>query len=189
MLSRGALILSRYFVRPSGSCTRTEREAFSPSHCSKELCVNSKPKPGRATYDPYRFTVREYSFELEAQKEQEMRRRSVHKKEQHGIFVHWLKVNFSRVFVAWIHLKALRVFVESILRYGIPVSYQALVLCTDQKRSKRLKQELTSLFVHLDPTASASKTHQASCDLPEICQHEYLSYICYHINTNLLEIS
>lgn len=33
-----------------------------------------------------------------------------------GIFVRWLKVNFSEVFVAWIHLKALRVFVESALR-------------------------------------------------------------------------
>lgn len=33
-----------------------------------------------------------------------------------GIFVRWLKVNFSEVFVAWIHLKALRVFVESVLR-------------------------------------------------------------------------
>lgn len=33
-----------------------------------------------------------------------------------GIFVCWLKVNFSEVFVAWIHLKALRVFVESVLR-------------------------------------------------------------------------
>ena len=33
-----------------------------------------------------------------------------------GIFVRWLKVNFSEVFVAWIHVKALRVFVESVLR-------------------------------------------------------------------------
>ncbi len=40
-----------------------------------------------------------------------------------GIFVQWLKVNFSEVFVAWIHLKALRVFVESALR-----SVQILVI-------------------------------------------------------------
>ncbi|XP_054470458.1 V-type proton ATPase subunit C 1-B-like [Anoplopoma fimbria] len=136
-----------------------------------------------------KFTVREYSFDLEAKKQQEMRQHKAHKKEQYGIFVRWLKVNFSEVFVAWIHLKALRIFVESVLRYGIPVSYQALVLRTDKKRSKKLKKELDSLFVHLDPTATASKTHQTSCDIPELCQHEYFSYICYHINTNLLEIS
>lgn len=110
-----------------------------------------------------------------------------------GIFVRWLKVNFSEVFVAWIHLKALRVFVESALRsvliksvissqhlskngrkliiflwsqcvrwliiispsrYGLPMNYQALLLQTDRKRSKKLREELSSLFMHLDPTAS-----------------------------------
>uniref|UniRef100_A0A4W6CFL2 V-type proton ATPase subunit C n=2 Tax=Lates calcarifer TaxID=8187 RepID=A0A4W6CFL2_LATCA len=75
-----------------------------------------------------------------------------------GIFVRWLKVNFSQVFIAWIHLKALRVFVESVLRYGLPVNYQALLLQTDRKRSKKLREELASLFMHLDPTATASKT-------------------------------
>ncbi|XP_068436662.1 V-type proton ATPase subunit C 1-B-like isoform X2 [Clinocottus analis] len=142
----------------------------------------------KANAQQSKFNVREYSFDPEAKKEQEMRQHSVHKKEQYGIFVHWLKLNFSEVFVAWIHLKALRVFVESVLRYGLPVSYQCLVLRSDQKRSKKLKEELGSLFIHLDPTATASKTH-ASCDIPEICQHEYLSYICFHINTNLLEIT
>uniref|UniRef100_G3PHY6 V-type proton ATPase subunit C n=1 Tax=Gasterosteus aculeatus aculeatus TaxID=481459 RepID=G3PHY6_GASAC len=143
----------------------------------------------RLAYDPHSFNVHEYSFDVEAKEQQETMQHIVHKKEQYGIFVHWLKVNFSGVFLAWIHLKALRVFVESVLRYGIPVSYQALVLHTDKKRSKKLKEELASLFIHLEPTASTSKAHQASCDIPELCQHEYFSYICYHINTNLLEIS
>ncbi|KAM6918049.1 V-type proton ATPase subunit C 1-B [Lycodopsis pacificus] len=142
----------------------------------------------KAKAEQSKFTVREYSFDLEAKKQQEMKQHNVHKKEQYGIFVRWLKVNFSGAFVAWIHLKALRVFVESVLRYGIPVSYQALVLRTDKKCSKKLKEELASLFIHLDPTATTCKTH-ASCDVSELCQHEYFSYICYHINTNLLEIS
>ncbi|KAL6105118.1 atp6v1c2 [Pungitius sinensis] len=134
------------------------------------------------------FNVREYSFDLEAKKQQETMQHTVLKKEQYGIFVHWLKVNLSGVFIAWIHVKALRVFVESVLRYGIPVSYQALVLRTDSKRSKKLKEDLAALFIHLEPTATTSKAH-ASCDMPELCQHEYFSYICYHININLLEIS
>ncbi|XP_035850650.1 V-type proton ATPase subunit C 1-B-like isoform X1 [Sander lucioperca] len=135
-----------------------------------------------------KFTVRDYSFDMEAKKQQEMKKHSVLKKEQYGVFVRWLKVNFSEVFVAWIHLKAMRVFVESVLRYGLPVNYQALVLHTDKKHSKKLREELASLFIHLDPTATASKT-DVSCDIPGLCQHEYLSYICFHINTNLLEIS
>ncbi|MED6274766.1 hypothetical protein CHARACLAT_019706, partial [Characodon lateralis] len=101
-----------------------------------------------------KFIVREYSFDVEERKHQEIMKLTVHKKEQYGIFVRWLKVNFPQVFFAWIHLKALRVFVESVLRYGLPVNYQAFLLETDRKRSKKLKEELSSLFVHLDPTAS-----------------------------------
>uniref|UniRef100_A0A671UAG8 V-type proton ATPase subunit C n=1 Tax=Sparus aurata TaxID=8175 RepID=A0A671UAG8_SPAAU len=102
-----------------------------------------------------KFDVREYSFDLDKKRQQEIKHLHVHKKEQYGIFVRWLKVNFSEVFVAWIHLKALRVFVESALRYGLPMNYQALLLQTDRKRSKKLREELSSLFMHLDPTASA----------------------------------
>uniref|UniRef100_A0A8D3AVA7 V-type proton ATPase subunit C n=1 Tax=Scophthalmus maximus TaxID=52904 RepID=A0A8D3AVA7_SCOMX len=105
-----------------------------------------------------KFTVREYSFDLEEKTQQERQRLGVHKKEQYGIFVRWLKVNFNEVFVAWIHVKALRVFVESVLRYGLPVNYQALLLQTDRKCSKKHREELASLFTHLDPTATASKT-------------------------------
>ncbi|XP_036927775.1 V-type proton ATPase subunit C 1-B [Acanthopagrus latus] len=135
-----------------------------------------------------KFDVREYSFDLEEKRQQEIKHLNVHKKEQYGIFVRWLKLNFSEVFVAWIHLKALRVFVESALRYGLPMNYQALLLQTDRKRSKKLREELSSLFMHLDPTATDSKT-DISSDIPGICQQEYFSYICFHINTNLLEIS
>ncbi|XP_035530271.1 V-type proton ATPase subunit C 1-B [Morone saxatilis] len=135
-----------------------------------------------------KFTVREYSFDLEEKRQQEMKQLSVHKKEQYGTFVRWLKVNFNEVFVAGIHLKALRVFVESVLRYGLPVNYQALLLQTDRKRSKKLREELSSLFMHLDPTATASKT-DVSSDIPGLCQQEYFSYICFHINTNVLEVS
>ncbi|KAF7647316.1 hypothetical protein LDENG_00174340 [Lucifuga dentata] len=104
-----------------------------------------------------KFTVREYNYDLEEQQQQEKNQISVHKKEQYGLFVRWLKVNFSEVFVAWIHVKALRVFVESVLRYGLPVNFQALLLQPDRKRVKKLRGELASLFVHLDPTVTGSK--------------------------------
>ncbi|CAB1331047.1 unnamed protein product, partial [Coregonus sp. 'balchen'] len=66
------------------------------------------------------------------------------------------KVNFSEVFVAWIHLKVLGLFVESVLRYGLLVSFQALLLQPDKKRTKNLREQLSSLFGHLDPTAPAT---------------------------------
>uniref|UniRef100_A0A7N8XWK7 V-type proton ATPase subunit C n=1 Tax=Mastacembelus armatus TaxID=205130 RepID=A0A7N8XWK7_9TELE len=101
-----------------------------------------------------------------------------------GVFVRWLKMHFSEMFIAWIHLKALRVFVESVLRYGLPVNYQALLLQTNKKGSKRLRKELSLLFTHLDPTATASKA-----DVRGLYQQEYFPYVCFQINTNMLEIS
>lgn len=58
---------------------------------------------------------------------------------------------------SFILLDVSRLIVLSAARYGLPVNYQALLLQTDKKRSKKLREELTSLFVHLDPTASVSK--------------------------------
>lgn len=43
-------------------------------------------------------------------------------------------------------------------RYGLPVGFQALLLQPDKKHMKKLREELASLFKHLDPTAAASKT-------------------------------
>ncbi|XP_072313855.1 V-type proton ATPase subunit C 1-B-like [Eucyclogobius newberryi] len=135
-----------------------------------------------------KFTVREYCVELEEQKLRDMKLLSARKKEQHGIFVRWLKVNFSQLFATWIHLKALRVFVESVLRYGLPVNFQALLLQTDKKHSKKMRHELASLFMHLDTAAMTSKT-DVSCDIPGLCQQEYFSYISFHINATVLELS
>ncbi|XP_026211787.1 V-type proton ATPase subunit C 1-B isoform X1 [Anabas testudineus] len=135
-----------------------------------------------------KFIVREYSYDLEEQMQEETKQLSVHKKEQYGVYVRWLKMSFSQAFIAWIHLKALRVFVESVLRYGLPVNYQAFLLQTDKKRSKKLRKELASLFVHLDPTATASKK-DVNCDIPGLLQQEYFSYISFQISTNVLDYS
>jgi V-type H+-transporting ATPase subunit C len=56
------------------------------------------------------------------------------KKKQFGPLVRWLKVNFGESFTAWIHVKALRVFVESVLRFGLPVNFQGMVLLPQKKQ-------------------------------------------------------
>ncbi|CAL8271693.1 unnamed protein product [Merluccius merluccius] len=140
----------------------------------------------RAKAKQSKFTVRECNLDVEDKQLQEIQRLNVDNKEQYGVFVRWLKVNFSEVFVAWVHLKALRVFVESVLRYGLPVSYQAFLLQPDRKRVKKLREELSSLFTHLEPTAMSNKA-DANYDIPGMSQQEYFSYICFPINTNMLD--
>ncbi|RXN38908.1 V-type proton ATPase subunit C 1-A [Labeo rohita] len=103
-----------------------------------------------------KFMVRDFQYneeEMKADKE-EMTRLSTDKKKQFGPLVRWLKVNFSEAFIAWIHIKALRVFTESVLRYGLPVNFQAMLLQPNKKNVKKLREVLQDLYKHLDSSAT-----------------------------------
>ncbi|XP_047701102.1 V-type proton ATPase subunit C 2 isoform X1 [Prionailurus viverrinus] len=136
-----------------------------------------------------KFTVREFYYdEKEIKRErEELSRLLSDKKQQYqtscvalkkgsstfpdhkvqGPLLRWLKVNFSEAFIAWIHIKALRVFVESVLRYGLPVNFQAVLLQPHKKSStKRLREVLNSVFRHLDQVAAASVLDVGVCGHP-----------------------
>ncbi|XP_006241664.1 V-type proton ATPase subunit C 1 isoform X1 [Rattus norvegicus] len=136
-----------------------------------------------------KFIVRDFQYneeEMRADKE-EMNRLSTDKKKQFGPLVRWLKVNFSEAFIAWIHIKALRVFVESVLRYGLPVNFQAMLLQPNKKSVKKLREVLHELYKHLDSSAAA--IIDAPMDIPglNLSQQEYYPYVYYKIDCNLLE--
>uniref|UniRef100_A0A8B9RZP9 V-type proton ATPase subunit C n=1 Tax=Accipiter nisus TaxID=211598 RepID=A0A8B9RZP9_9AVES len=137
----------------------------------------------------FKFMVRDFQYneeEMKADKE-EMNRLSTDKKKQFGPLVRWLKVNFSEAFIAWIHVKALRVFVESVLRYGLPVNFQAMLLQPNKKTMKKLREVLYDLYKHLDSSAAA--IIDATMDIPglNLSQQEYYPYVYYKIDCNLLE--
>ncbi|XP_025310453.1 V-type proton ATPase subunit C 2 isoform X5 [Canis lupus baileyi] len=138
-----------------------------------------------------KFTVREFYYdEKEIKRErEEMSRLLSDKKQQYGPLLRWLKVNFSEAFIAWIHLKALRVFVESVLRYGLPVNFQAVLLQPHKKSStKRLREVLNSVFRHLDQVAAASIL-DASVEIPglQLNNQDYFPYVYFHIDLSLLD--
>ncbi|CAM9650526.1 unnamed protein product [Lampetra planeri] len=135
-----------------------------------------------------KFMVREFQYNEEALKadKEEINRLITDKKKQFGPMVRWLQVNFSEAFVAWIHLKALRVFVESVLRYGLPVNFQAALL-KPRKNQKRLREVLQQLYKHLDSGAGISV--DASMDLPGMSfnSQDYYPYVHFRLDLNLLE--
>ncbi|XP_037007632.2 V-type proton ATPase subunit C 2 isoform X1 [Artibeus jamaicensis] len=109
--------------------------------------------------------------------------------EGEGPLLRWLKVNFSEAFIAWVHIKALRVFVESVLRYGLPVNFQAVLLQPHKKSStKRLREVLNSIFRHLDEVAAASLL-DASVEIPglQLSNQDYFPYVYFHIDLSLLD--
>uniref|UniRef100_A0A8C9XMI9 V-type proton ATPase subunit C n=1 Tax=Sander lucioperca TaxID=283035 RepID=A0A8C9XMI9_SANLU len=136
-----------------------------------------------------KFTVRDFRYneeEMKADKD-EMTRLSTDKKKQFGPLVRWLKVNFSEAFITWIHIKALRVFVESVLRYGLPVNFQAMLLQPSKKTVKKLREVLNDLYKHLDSSAAA--IIDSAMDIPglNLSQQEYYPYVYYKIDCNLLD--
>ncbi|XP_064634546.1 V-type proton ATPase subunit C 1-B-like [Lineus longissimus] len=136
-----------------------------------------------------RFVVRDFVYneeELTAGKN-ELAKLATDKKKQFGPLVRWLKVNFSEAFTAWIHVKALRVFVESVLRYGLPVNFQAMLLHPHRKAMRKLRDILNDHYSHLDNTAGGGA--DANFDIPGISvgQTEYFPYVYYKINIDMLE--
>ncbi|OWR49667.1 putative Vacuolar ATP synthase subunit C [Danaus plexippus plexippus] len=139
-----------------------------------------------------KFIVREFSYneaDLAAGKN-EITRLVTDKKKQFGPLVRWLKVNFSECFCAWIHVKALRVFVESVLRYGLPVNFLAVVMVPARKSMKKLRDVLQHLYAHLDH--SAQQHGHAAQDNAELAglgfgQSDYFPYVFYKINIDMVE--
>ncbi|CAH2246119.1 V-type proton ATPase subunit C 2 [Pelobates cultripes] len=136
-----------------------------------------------------KFIVREFYFnekELQSEKD-EIVKLAADKKQQYGPLLRWLKVNFSEAFIALIHIKALRVFVESVLRYGLPVNFQAVVLHPNKKSMKRLRDVLNAIFRHLDEAAAANMK-DVGMDIPglQLSNQDYYPYVCFKIDlTNL----
>ncbi|XP_011504285.1 PREDICTED: V-type proton ATPase subunit C isoform X2 [Ceratosolen solmsi marchali] len=141
-----------------------------------------------------KFIVRDFTYNEEelAAGKNEMTKLVTDKKKQFGPLVRWLKVNFSECFCAWIHVKALRVFVESVLRYGLPVNFQAILLRPHKKSTKRLRDVLNQLYAHLDSSATAGSSqssNQDSVDIPGLGfgQSDYFPYVYYKINVDMVD--
>ncbi|XP_014212508.1 V-type proton ATPase subunit C [Copidosoma floridanum] len=141
-----------------------------------------------------KFIVRDFTYNEEelAAGKNEMTKLVTDKKKQFGPLVRWLKVNFSECFCAWIHVKALRVFVESVLRYGLPVNFQAILLRPNKKSTKRLRDVLNQLYAHLDSSATSGglqSGNQDSVDIPGLGfgQSDYFPYVYYKINVDMVD--
>jgi len=137
-----------------------------------------------------RFVVREFTYNEEelAAGKNEITKLATDKKKQFGPLVRWLKINFSECFTAWVHVKALRVFVESVLRYGLPVNFQAVLMYPNKKSVKRLREVLNQLYQHLDSSGGSSK-NMDTMDLPGLGfgQSEYYPYVYYKLDIDMVE--
>lgn len=138
-----------------------------------------------------KFSVRDFVYDeaLIAAGKKEAEDVDTKMKKQFPPLVRWLRVNFGECFIAWMHVKALRIFVESVLRYGLPVNFQAMIVVPSRRSQKRLREVLRQLYQHLDNSAISGKDAENMVDIPgmNMGSADYYPYIYYKINLDLLD--
>jgi len=137
-----------------------------------------------------KFIVRDFIYndgEVEASKS-EMARLTSEKDKQFGPLVRWLKLNFAEAFVAWVHVKALRIYVESVMRYGLPVNFQAMVLAPPRRQQKKLRDLLNEHYAHLDNSGTQDLGKKAEIiDIPGLSSSDYYPYVFTKIQVDMVE--
>jgi V-type H+-transporting ATPase subunit C len=132
-----------------------------------------------------KFVVREFQYNEEdiTAGKNEIAKLENDMKRQYQLLLRWLKVNFSETFIAWIHVKALRLFVESVLRYGLPVNFLAVLIHPNKRTQRKLRETLNQLYAHLDTSISQGPID----DIPgfNMGQQEYYPYVYFKVNIDM----
>ena len=77
-------------------------------------------------------------------------------------------------------------FVESVLRFGLPVNFQGMVLQPQRKQVKKLRETLNDLYLHLDSAAGLGGGEDLPTGLTGFGQAEYYPYVHYKINIDMV---
>jgi len=137
-----------------------------------------------------KYIVREFKYDEEAiaRENDQMKTLEQSKKDKFGPLVRWLKINFSEACTAWIHVKALRIFVESVLRYGLPVNFQAFIMKPQKKNVKRLRESLENLYSDANPSNDMQSKKDHAVDIPGLVSADsYYSYVFFNLNLDFLD--
>jgi len=79
----------------------------------------------------------------------EMKKMKEEKARLKKALVRWCDTNFAETYVAWVHLKCIRCFVESVLRFGLPANFEAVLLWPNPKQIDAVHKSLKNVFGHL----------------------------------------
>ncbi|VDN57457.1 unnamed protein product [Dracunculus medinensis] len=137
----------------------------------------------------FRFIVRDFVYDEESLKAGRTERMKLlqEKERQYLPLVQRLKIYFGEMLSSYIHVKALRVFVESVLRYGLPVNFQAMLLEPNKNSSKKLRSELNKLYVHLDASAAGPiDMIEDNPTLMSLGMHDYYPYVSFNLNMEFI---
>jgi len=98
-----------------------------------------------------KYIVRDYHFNAQtiALAKQDVIKLKTQRDQMKTKLTLWCKTNYAEAVIAWMHMKAIRIFVESVLRFGLPANFQALLVLPHKKDDKKLRTALNDLFKYL----------------------------------------
>jgi len=110
-----------------------------------------------------RWTVRQFKYDPEEDKSNKDKRRTMdgQKITLFRSVVTWCNAMFSDTYNAWLHIKAMRIFVEAVLRYGLPIDFQAILIKPKKGMEKKLRDALSELYSRLSGDSSLADQLEA----------------------------
>ena len=94
------------------------------------------------------FQVREYSYNKERITENKEEKQSLEEEveRRRNELYDWCQTSYGEVVSSWIHVVVVRLFVESILRYGLPPAFQAVIMRPKERMEKKLRSVMNAAF-------------------------------------------
>lgn len=128
-----------------------------------------------------KFVVKDFAYDEGAKAADEQLKKELQAdiRKKFSMLVKWCSTMFSEAFIAWIHMKALRVFVESVLRYGLPVNFQAVLLEPKAKQGPKLRKALNAAYIALDQSAGGK---EEGASMAGIGLKEYHPYVSFNLD-------
>lgn len=112
-----------------------------------------------------RFMVREFDFDNDtaASTQDQLVKVEIDYNQARNQLLRFCKTHYGEAIIAWVHTKAVRLFVESVLRYGLPDDFLA-VLLKPRRRSqdKKVRDKLFRLYSSLDSGGMLSSSAEES---------------------------
>jgi len=130
-----------------------------------------------------KFITRDFKYDPNRTGKSDKKKMEADKEKLRKALIRWCKTNFSESFIAWIHLKAIRVFVESVLRYGLPTNFQAMLLLPSKNKHSKLRRALAELYGHLSSKSIFdAKSKEKEEDEPAADNETFYPYVSLEIN-------
>eukprot|EP01126_Amoeba_proteus_P015938 TRINITY_DN1726_c0_g1_i3.p2 TRINITY_DN1726_c0_g1~~TRINITY_DN1726_c0_g1_i3.p2 ORF type:complete len:150 (-),score=38.99 TRINITY_DN1726_c0_g1_i3:90-539(-) len=92
-----------------------------------------------------KYTVRKYD-PSQSVSDEEVSKLSAKFEKAQRILARWTLTNFGEAYYMWVHLTCIQVFVESVLRFGLPADFEAMIVVPKKHHEDNLKKILVQNY-------------------------------------------